>query len=454
MPASRHIAVLAFPFGTHAAPLLHLIKRIAASAPEDVIFSFFGSSESNKSIFSGGKGDEEFANIEAYEVWDGVPKDHVFKGNPHFEQIGLFINATPGNFEKAMKEAEEETGVKISCLLTDAFLWFSADLAEKHGVPWIPFWTAASCALSAHLYTDDIRRLLSTNEQTVGMIPGFDGLSIKDMPKEVLMDNNQSPLALLIYNMALHLPRATVVVVNSFEEIDPAITLDLKSKLKKFLNVGPLPLMAESSKKTIDSSADHNDECLEWLKKQDDSSVVYISFGSVITPPPHEMVALAEALESWKGPFLWSLRDHARKNLPDGFIDRTTGNGKFVSWAPQKEVLQSGKVGVFVTHCGWNSILESISYGVPLICRPFFGDQVLNSAMVEDKWKIGLRVKDGVFTKDGTVSAIEVILSSEKGKQIRENVQVLKGKAIDAVQVPNGSSVRNFQDLLELVAMS
>ncbi|CAI9098565.1 OLC1v1035235C1 [Oldenlandia corymbosa var. corymbosa] len=455
MPASCHIAVFIFPFGSHAPPVLNLVKKIAASEPENVKCSIFSTAESNKlHFFPDAKGDEEFGNIKAYSVWDGVPKDHVFSGNPQLERIGLFIKATPDNFEKALKEAEEDTGVKISCLLADAFLWFASDLAEKIGVPWIPFWISGSCSLSAHLYTGEIRKLATTTDKTIRTIPGFEGLSINDMPREIQLKNEQSPLALLLDNAALNLPRATAVVVNSFEELDPDITLDLKSKFQNLFNLSPIPSIPTPSKKTSNLSRVHDTEgCLEWLRKQSDASVVYLGFGSVCTPPPDEMVALSEALETCKFPFLWSLRDHARNTLPDGFIDRASRYGKFVSWAPQLEVLESGKVGVFVSHAGWGSVLESLSNGVPMICRPFFGDHGLDSAMVEVKWRAGLRVKDGVFTKNETVNAINLILSGEKGKEIRENAQLLKGLATDAVK-PNGSSTRNFQHLLKMVTKS
>lgn len=447
--SSSHIAVFTFPFGTHAAPLLDLVRRLAALAPH-VKFSFFGTSESNSSIFSGSK-PCEFDNIKPYNIWDGIPDGHVLTGNKHLEAVGLFIKATPDNFVKVLEEAEEDVGIKISCLLTDAFLWFACDLAEKIGVPWVPFWTAASCSLSAHLYTDEIRSLVAATEerdQTLELIPGLQGIRINDLPNEVLMDNQESPLAHMLYNMALKLQRTAAVVINSFEEIDPAITTDLKSKFKKFLNVGPSPLISTSKKST---STDENDECLSWLGKRDSASVVYISFGTVMCPPPDEMVALAESLEAIKVPFLWSLRDHARKLLPDGFIDRASKNhGKFVAWAPQVQVLAHSAVGVFVTHCGWNSILESISFGVPMICRPYFGDQKLNSCMVQDRWRIGLKIEGGVFTKNGTINAIQHILSSDKGKAIRENVQELRLKALDAVK-PNGSSTRNVEELLEVV---
>ena len=136
-------------------------------------------------------------------------------------------------------------------------------------------------------------------DQTLELIPGLQGIKINDLPNEVLMDNQESPLAHMVYNMALNLQRATAVVINSFEEIDPAITTDPKSKFKKFLNVSSSPLISTSKKST---STDENDECLSWLDKQDSASVVYISFGTVMSPPLDEMVALAEALEAIKVP--------------------------------------------------------------------------------------------------------------------------------------------------------
>lgn len=148
-----HIGVLAFPFGTHAPPLLALVQRLAASAP-GALFTFFNSATSNATLFNSGVL-ETFKNIRAHEVWDGTPRGEVFTGS-HFEAVGLFLKASPGNFEKVLEEAEEESGLKVSCLITDAFLWFACDMAEKRGVPWVPFWTAASCSLSSHMYTDQI----------------------------------------------------------------------------------------------------------------------------------------------------------------------------------------------------------------------------------------------------------------------------------------------------------
>ncbi|KAG8372414.1 hypothetical protein BUALT_Bualt12G0063700 [Buddleja alternifolia] len=440
-----HIGVLAFPFGTHAAPLLALVRRLSASTP-GIRFSFFNSSASNSTIFSARVSDS-CDNIRAYDVWDGTPEG--FSGS-HFEAVGLFLNASPGNFEKAIEVAEGEIGLKVSCLISDAFLYFACDLAEKRGVPWVPFWTAASSSLSAHIYTDAIQNAegsAETADKPVSFIPGLSMVHFTDLPPEIFLDKNPSPLALTIYNMVKNLPKSTAVVLNSFEEIDPIITKDLKSKFQHFLNIGPSILSSPTS-----TNPDDENGCLSWLEKQTrPKSVIYISFGTVISPPGNEIVALSEALEALKLPFLWSLKDHAKKTLPQGFLEKTRDFGKIVSWAPQLQVLGHSSVGLFVTHCGWNSVLESISSGVPMICRPFFGDQKLNGKMVEDAWKIGVRVKGGGFGKSETIEALNYVMSSEAGKEIRENVHKLKEKAENAVKL-EGSSTKNFKTLLQIIS--
>lgn len=280
----------------------------------------------------------------------------------------------------------------------------------------------------------------------MAFIPGLSKVHFADLPPETFSDKNPSPLALTINNMVKNLPQATAIVLNSFEEIDPIITDDLKSKFRNFLNIGPSNILSSPA-----SRGDENG-CLQWLENQTrPKSVVYISFGSVITPPEGELVALSEALETCRLPFLWSIREQGKRFLPAGFLERTKEVGKIVEWAPQLEVLKHGSIGVFVTHCGWNSILESVTNGVPMICRPFFGDQKLNSRMVEDSWKIGVRVKGGVFSKSETVEALQFMMWSEGGEAIRENVYELRNRAANAVKL-EGSSSRNFSKLLEIIS--
>uniref|UniRef100_A0A6M2FBK2 Glycosyltransferase n=1 Tax=Populus davidiana TaxID=266767 RepID=A0A6M2FBK2_9ROSI len=447
---SDHVAVFAFPFGTHAPPLLAIIHRLATSSP-NTHFSFFSTQQSNSSIFSIYKQNMKIMqpNIKAYEVWDGAPEGYVFSGNPQ-EHIELFMKSARESFKKAMEVAVSETGRKVSCLVSDAFFWFAGEMAEEIGVVWLPFWTAGPTSLSAHVYTDLIRDTFGVGgvagheDELLSLIPGMSKIRIRDLPEGVLFGNLESFFSNMLHKMGRALPQAAAVFINSFEELDPRITRDFKSRFKEFLNIGPLNMISPAP------PAADTYGCITWLDRQKLASVAYLSFGSITTPPPHELVALAEALETSGVPFIWSLKDNSKVHLPDGFLDRTTSQGLLVPWTPQSEVLAHKAVGVFITHCGWNSLLESIAGGVPMICRPFFGDQRLNGRMVEDAWKIGLQVEDGVFRKHGVLNSLDKVLSQDSGEKMRENIRALQQLAKKAIG-PNGSSINNFVALSDLV---
>ncbi|KAH7544625.1 hypothetical protein FEM48_Zijuj01G0005500 [Ziziphus jujuba var. spinosa] len=306
MSSSRHIAVLAFPFGSHAGPLLSLVRQIAKAVP-DVIFSFMTTARSSGIIFSqdynGGP-----HNIKPYNVDDGLPDGYVPSGNP-VEPVELFVKAAPENFTKALEKVEAETGLKIGCLISDAFFWFAGDMAEKMNVPWVALWTAAPRSVLVHVDTDAIRQALqATNEsgkedQKLDFLPEFSAFQKSDLPEGVdVVGRPESPFEDLLHKMGNKLPQANAVAINSFKELDPEIGKQLNARLKKFLNVGPFTLTSPSSIKPDEHG------CLEWLNKHEPNSVVYVSFGSVITPPPHEISALADALEESEFPFLWSFR--------------------------------------------------------------------------------------------------------------------------------------------------
>ena len=147
-----------------------------------------------------------------------------------------------------------------------------------------------------------------------------------------MFGNIKSAFANLLHRMGQELLHATCVVINTFDRLNPELDLDFKAKLKKCFNVGPLSHLFPQP---LDSDP-HG--CLAWLDTQMEASVVYISFGTVIMPPPQELVEMAAGLEDSGVPFLWSLKDAARKHLPQDFLDRVAGRGLVVPWAPQTQV--------------------------------------------------------------------------------------------------------------------
>ncbi|GER27807.1 UDP-glycosyltransferase 78D2 [Striga asiatica] len=444
-----HVIVFAFPFGSHPTPMLQLMQHLAASAPA-VDFSFFNTADSNRKFLAGADLDKS-GNVKTYDIADGAPEGHVFSGNP-LERVELFLRVTPGNFRRRLEEVVAERGSSATCLLTDAFLSFSADVAKDLGIPWVAFWTAGTAALSMHLHTDLIRHKFGGNveeRRTLDFIPCLSAIHASDLPPEILI-NPDKAFSRLLHAMSLVLPNsATAVVLNSFDGVDPDVERHLIPNLRKLLQIGPFPLLLPTHPPL--NSTDDDDDCLAWLARQAPASVAYISFGTMLTPPPPELLSLAEALEERRLPYLWSFRDDSKREVVEGFFERTTGStGKVVRWAPQREVLGHPSVGAFVTHCGWNSVVEAVSGGVPMVCRPFFGDQMINRRRVEEVWGIGVGVEGGVFTRAGTLRALEAVVS---GEVMRENIGRLKEKGVRAV-AEGGTSAEDFKSLVEIITAS
>ncbi|KAE9454775.1 hypothetical protein C3L33_13268, partial [Rhododendron williamsianum] len=162
--------------------------------------------------------------------------------------------------------------------------------------------------------------------------------------------------------------------------------------------VGPLSKHALTCKNATFWEEDMT--CLDWLEKQRASSVVYVSFGSWVSPIGEGKIkSLALALEASKRPFIWVLGLSWREGLPQGYLERVSKQGKVVSWAPQMEVLRHEAVGCYLTHCGWNSTNEAIQCMKPLVCYPVAGDQFVNCAYIADVWRIGVKI-GGLGEKD------------------------------------------------------
>ncbi|XP_072979516.1 anthocyanidin 3-O-glucosyltransferase 7-like [Typha angustifolia] len=434
-----HVVLAAFPFGTHAAPLLALARRLAAAAPVTT-FSFLSTESSLSSL-------RRTADIPSNLHLATMPADQA--AAPGEGEMRAFIDAAAaGGVREGLKSVEAASSAPVTCLVTDAFLWMAAEVAAEVGVPWVPVWTAGPHSLSAHLNADLIRQTVGVCDDRVAFIPSLADYSIRDLPDDIVSGNVDSPISLLLHRMSHHLPNAAAIVVNAFHGLFPLNDAYLAAHFGNYLPLGPIHLLPQPSPNSQPILDPEN--CLSWLDRHGPSTVAYVSFGTVTTPPPHELTSLANGLEASGSPFLWSLRGKARELLPQGFLDRTRGRGLVVGWAPQMEVLRHVAVGAFVSHCGWNSVVESITGAVPMVCRPFFGDQHMNARAVSEIWRIGLVVDGGALSEEGMVAALNLVLRREEGKSMRERARELKAKAEHAVGA-GGTSDENLSKLVKFV---
>jgi len=193
-----------------------------------------------------------------------------------------------------------------------------------------------------------------------------------------------------------------------------------------------------------------NVACMSFLDAQPRGSVVYVAFGSISIMTAEQVQELALGLKASGRPFLWVVRPEQAGKLPTGFTDDVgaLGKGKVVGWAPQEQVLGHHSVGCFVSHCGWNSTLEGIRNGLPMMCWPYFLDQVTNQTYICDIWKVGLRVaspEGGLVTKERIVELLDGLLEDEG---VKERVLKLKEMA-ESNMSEEGSSLKNLNMLME-----
>ena len=192
--------------------------------------------------------------------------------------------------------------------------------------------------------------------------------------------------------------------------------------------------------------------CMTWLDSQPSRSVLYVSFGSFIK------LSRDQILEFWHGMvnsgkwFLWVIRSDLIDGepgvgpVPVELDQGTKERGCIVSWAPQEEVLAHQAIGGFLTHSGWNSTLESMVAGVPMICWPQVGNQQVNSRCVSEIWKIGFDMKD-TCDRSTIEKLVRDLMDNKRDKIMESTVQIAK-MARDAVK-EGGSSYRNLEKLIE-----
>ncbi|KAH7288537.1 hypothetical protein KP509_31G030400 [Ceratopteris richardii] len=257
--------------------------------------------------------------------------------------------------------------------------------------------------------------------------------------------------------------KAIAVLVNSISELERNVLQNLEYKVPVFC-IGPSLMLGDartlSSMNGLTTSIlPVQEDCLSWLDKQITGSVLYVSFGSITTFTKLQLMELALGLEASEQVFLWVIRPGSFEGLlsdvlPPGFVERTKNKCYIVSWCPQVQVLSHKAVGGFLTHCGWNSILENISLGgLPMICWPDGGEQALNAKVVVDVWKVGLSVAkqdDITVGREEIEHLVRALMQGEGAQQFKCKAAKLRGIVHQAVQ-ETGSSVGNIKKVLEIV---
>lgn len=271
----------------------------------------------------------------------------------------------------------------------------------------------------------------------------------------------------IVFNSFIHetasMSQAPCVVINTFDELDARLLEAMSKFLPPIYTVGPLHLMERNNVPEESPVAGlgfnlwkEQDTPLKWLDGRAPRSVVYVNFGSTTVMSNKHLLEFAWGLANTGYAFLWNLRPDLVKGdeaaLPPEFSAATQGRSMVSTWCPQEKVLEHQAVGVFLTHSGWNSTLESICGGVPMVCWPFFAEQTTNCRFKRTEWGIGMEIPDDV-KRDEVEAMIREVMEGEKGCHMRRRVLALRESAV-ASGSPCGRSMRNVDRIINEVLLA
>ncbi|KAL6983282.1 hypothetical protein U1Q18_016672 [Sarracenia purpurea var. burkii] len=346
-------------------------------------------------------------------------------------------------------------------ILSDFFLGWTHHLAHHLAIPRIVVYTSGA-------FLADVCNFLWLNVETVRDLSAVDFPDIPGSPRfaaeqlpSMFRKYRESDLDWeIVKNGMLANMSSWGYVFNSFAALEGEYLDNLKKKMShdRVWTVGPLSLMGGVGTMGRENpDKESGDEVLAWLDGFPDGSVLYVCFGSQKLLKKDQMEALASALERSGTQFVWVIKSVSTQQmengygaLPDGFEDRVVGKGCRVikGWAPQVPILNHRAVGGFLSHCGWNSVLESIVGGVMLLAWPMEADQFVNARLLVEDMGVAVRVCEGADAVPDSAELAQIIADSMSGDIVEKvRAKQLRDKAVEAVEV-GGTSWEDLEDLV------
>ncbi|KAG9440932.1 hypothetical protein H6P81_021097 [Aristolochia fimbriata] len=372
---------------------------------------------------------------------------------------------------RPLLSAAEPTVLVVDIFGTDVF-----DVAHELRLPKYIFFTSTALLLSLMMW------LPALDEEVHGeyvdlespiRVPGCKPIPVVDL-MDPLLDRSDERYRWFLYQ-ASRFPLADGILINTSQVLEP-VTLKALSEdphLKRIPTpaVYPVGPVTESDVGPL-SCRESPSPILKWLDGQPPGSVIYVSFGSGGTLSAEQVTELAWGLELSQQRFVWVVRaptgsegpgsyftagggaGEPSEYLPDGFLSRTRGRGLVVpSWAPQREILRHGAVGAFLSHCGWNSALESIVRGVAIIAWPLYAEQKSNASTLAEELGVAVKVvrRPGgeCVGREEVERVVRLMMEGEEGKAMKTRMKELGKKVLSGLD-EGGSSFRSLQEVINI----
>ncbi|KAE9594350.1 putative cytokinin 7-beta-glucosyltransferase [Lupinus albus] len=446
----RRLVLIPLPLQGHINPMFQLAHILHSNGFSITIIhtSFNSPNPSN------------YPHFNFFCIQDGLSESEYTSNLLHFI-IALNIGCVTPLHECLMKMLSDTSEDPISCLISDAMCYFTQSVADSIQLPRIVLRTggvSSFVAFSAFPFLREKGYLPIHSESKLDEpVAELPPLRVKDLP--MINTNEPEKYHELICRFVNETKNSLGVIFNSFEDLESSALKTLSQQFPfPIFPIGPFHkhIPEDSTSSSLSSLISQDQSCISWLDKHKSNSVVYMSFGSLAAITENEFVEIAWGLSNSKFPFLWVVRPGSISGsewleaLPSGFMENLEGRGHIVKWAPQQEVLAHQAVGAFWTHNGWNSTLESICEGVPMICMPCFTDQKVNARYVTHVWKVGLQLEKGVERREIERTIRKLMEENDEGKDIRDKALKLKEDAMLCLK-PGGSSFCSFQGLVSYI---
>uniref|UniRef100_A0A2P2QLX7 Glycosyltransferase n=1 Tax=Rhizophora mucronata TaxID=61149 RepID=A0A2P2QLX7_RHIMU len=442
-----HVIVLTYPAQGHINPLLQFAKRLASKGLKATFATTPYTVNSIRALPS----------VRLETISDGFD-DGGFKQASSVESYLESFRKAGSRTLADLINKSDASGDPVGCIVYDSLLPWALYVAKAFGTYAAVFLTNSASVCSMYWQID--RGLLSlpvkqATDETLLSLPGLPPLGFHELPSFLASPSSNSAYLAAILEKFHNFNKNDWVFCNSFDDLESELVRTMMG-LWPLVMVGPMVPSAYLDQQ-IDGDTDYGasfwepacEQCLRWLDTKPSKSVVYVSFGSMAETSAKQVEEIAWGLKASNKPFLWITKESEDK-LPIGFRGPEGETGLVVKWCNQLEVLAHQSVGCFVTHCGWNSTLEGLSLGVPMVGVAQWSDQPTNAKFVEGIWKVGVRAKkdaEGILTREELEKCIRHVMDGGNRQEIKQNISKWRELAKRTVSA-GGSSDRNINQFV------
>ncbi|GLJ07718.1 hypothetical protein SUGI_0073170 [Cryptomeria japonica] len=446
MAESKHVVMFPFMAQGHFIPFLSLANALISRG---LTVSFLTTRANVSKLQSQAVGSSiHFVPLSLPPIHDLPPACESSDALSFIDGQLLFISSHKLSqpFEEWLEQIMAEPSRKPACIISDLFLPWTAQSASKFGIPRVVFHTTGEmgASLLQYLFTNPISDIISDG-QIIEIRDHCINVNLRRSQVPPMLRSESSVLLISVnpgdvsirqaYGSAKESCAATLV--NTFDGLEPEYVRYLEQSTGK-----PVWSVAHTLHRS-EHGVENESACIRWLDTQKQNSVLYVSFGSQAFLSAEQTKALARGIAASKQRFIWTIKDPIGSHvnscdfLSKDFIEETKDRGVLIhGWVPQLLILSHPATAFFMTHCGWNSILESISNGIPMVVWPMVFDQFINAKLVTERLGLGVQICEG-FDAIPSSEIVENTLKAAMATEIGENMRL---RALGIKELINESS--------------